>query len=150
MRFRPFIGYLILVGATVILSLATARLAIHQERGVLFFEGSVLGIVVGYVMFRHAWRSIQQLVTSRSQMNFQEAKELLGHRFYRWAFEGWVAFIIFVVLVLPVDVSDFIFRLTTFISGALSGALVIYSLFLAIWTFWQERQLKRNIVITVE
>jgi hypothetical protein len=150
MRFRPLIGYLILVGATVILSLSTIRLAMQQELGAVFFEGSVLGIVVGYFMFRHAWRFIQQLVTNRTQMNLQEGKELLGHRLYRWVFEGWMAYIIFVVLVLPVDVSDFILRLTTFISGALSGAIVIYFLSLAILTFEEERRLKRRIVITVE
>ncbi len=83
-------------------------------------------------------------------MNLQEGKELLGHRLYRWVFEGWIAFIVLVVLVLPVNVSDFILCLTTFINGGFGGAIFIYFLALAILTFREEQRLRKRIVITVE
>lgn len=150
MRFRPVIGYLILTVATIILSLATLRLATHQDLASVFFLGSLLGIVVGFFMFRHSWHVIQQLVAKRTQMKLQEGKELLGHRLYRWVFEVWIAFIVLVVLVLPEDVSGFIRSLTTFISGGFSGAIFTYFLALTILTLREERRLKRRIVITLE
>ncbi len=101
-------------------------------------------------MARHAWRAIQTIMTTRSQMSIQEGKDLLGHWNYRWLFEGWIAFIILVFLVVPVDSSDFVIQLIAVISGGFSGAMCIYFLALALLTVKEEVILKRRIVISVE
>jgi len=149
MRLRLLFGYLLLVGAVIIIWLSVFRLFSGQGLLSIHIVGLVVGCIAGYFVAQNVWRSVEGFIAGRSEISAREAKELFGPPRYRWGLRIFMVYTILSLFLMPIEPSDVALSANVLINGVFSGSLFFYFFFLALRTIFTEIRLGKRLTITV-
>lgn len=150
MRFRPLIGYLLILCATIIVGLSLVYFFKDEELLAPYIAGFLAGGFVGHFVGCRAFLHVEAFLIPEGQINNKEAYELLGPRPHRWLIEVFIFYYMLnAIIPLAPEAKAFWFANAIFI-GLLNGSVVIYYFHFAAKVFLRERILNSRIILTVE
>ena len=149
MKFRPLIGYLIMVAALALLIISTWQFFLQIRLLYLYAIGVLVGFIAGVVLGRKAWLTIAPLIMNQTEMRGEEGYNLIGPRSYRWIL--YILIFYSLLIGLPVSVEDFpnIWMFNSLVYGCLNGLMFTYFFTLTVLAFKKERTEGRKFLIVI-
>lgn len=145
MRFRPLIGYLLILGVIIVYGVFSVRFFYRETSLLLFVIGGMVGILIGLFLGLRAFQAVDPLLIIESHMNGKESYNLFGPLPYRLVITIWIVY-----LNVSVFMSPFSNVGIPMVDGVFYGGIFSYFICFAVKAFSKERVLNGRIIITVD
>ena len=145
MRFRPLIGYLLIIGVILVYGVFSVQFFYKDPSLFPFIVGVIVGSLIGLFFGLRAFQAVDPLLVLESHMDGKESYNLFGPLPYRLVITIWIVY-----LNVGVFISPFSNVGIPMVDGVFYGGIFSYFICFAVKAFSKERVLNGRIIITVE